>query len=68
MSVVDCACPPTLQERYRRFSEIKTTLRIWATLIILQNNYWKIWTTLDLLLVAVSQNIENYYSALSVFS
>ena len=27
---------------YRKFSEILTTQGIWATIIILQNNYWVI--------------------------
>ena len=56
---------------YRKFSEIYTTLGIWGSVFILQSNYWDIWTTLDLSLIAISvisQRIYNYYSALSVFS
>ena len=37
---------------YRKFSEI------WATIIILQNIQWEIWATLDLLLVAIAQNMD----------
>ena len=36
--------------------------------IILQNNYREIWATFHRLLVAILQNMDNYYSALSVFS
>ena len=37
-------------------------------IIILQNIYWEMLNTLDLSLIAVSQSMDNYYSALSVFS
>ena len=53
---------------YCKFSEIYTTLGIWVTIIILQNDYLEIWTTLDISLGALLQSIDNYYSALSVFS
>ena len=110
------------QNQNRIFSEIYSTLQIWATIIILQNINWEIqatllnldmcnpdfrlnrtdWkvpvpsyannfyahnpdrnlgstsvrikqsclhlTTLDISLVAVSLSVDNYYSALSVFS
>ena len=35
----------------------------YAIMIILQNNYWEIWTTHDLSPVALSQSMDNYYSA-----
>ena len=38
---------------YRKFLEIYTTLRIWATIIIVQNYLRKIWVTLDLSLVII---------------
>ena len=43
---------------YCKYSEIETTLRIWATIIILQNNQWEIWATLDLSPVAIAQNTD----------
>ena len=43
---------------YRKFMEILTILGIWATLIILQNDKWKIWATLDLLPAGISQNMD----------
>ena len=41
--------------RYRTFLEFQTTLRIWATTIILQNYFWEIRTTLDLSLVELNE-------------
>ena len=52
---------------YRRFSKISTAPGMWATQIILQNDFCEIWTTLDLWLLVISQSTDNYYSALSVF-
>ena len=31
---------------------------------IFQSNHWEKWTTLDLLLVAISQSMDNFYSSL----
>ena len=36
------SCCNCIHVNYRKFSEIKTTLGIMATIIILQNNYWEI--------------------------
>ena len=49
-------CSP-IDTGYRKFSEIKTTLGIWASIVILQNNKWEVWATLDLSSVAISQNM-----------
>ena len=51
-------------------SNLKTLINngILGHYIIFQNNHLEIWTTLDLSLVAISQRMDNYYSALSIFS
>ena len=43
---------------YHKFSEIKTTLGLWATITILQNNKWEVGATLDLSPVANLQNMD----------
>ena len=43
---------------YRKFSEIYTTLGIWATMIILRYDQREIWATLDLSPVAIARNME----------
>ena len=52
---------------YRKFSEIWTTLRIWATVIIVLYNYCEFWATLDLSLVTVKKNQCHYYSVCQYF-
>ena len=52
---------------YHESSEVWTTLTIWATIIIVQNNHCEIWAT-NLSLVTIKGNQGHYYSALSVFS
>ena len=47
-----------INQIYRKFLEILTILGIWATLIILQNDKWKIWVTLDLSPAGISQNVD----------
>ena len=52
---------------YRKLSEILITLGSWVTEIILQNNYGEIWTILDLLLIAISQSLDNLLCLVSIF-
>ena len=52
---------------YRKFLEIKTTLRDGVTMIIGKNNLRKIWATLDLSLVII-KILHHYNTALSAFS
>ena len=48
----------TILHNYRKFSEIWTTLGIWAIIIILQNDQWEIWATLDRSPVGIAQIMD----------
>ena len=44
---------------YHIFSEIKTTVGIWTTILFCENGYWEICATLDLSPGAISQNMDH---------